>query len=250
MHRELPDSRADTLRFRHALIQEATYLGLLRAERRRLHARAAAALEAASQDRLPEVAAVLGRYYAAAENAERAVHYLELAGDHATDAFANYEAISSFNAALEMARKDETMAANSVRLHAKLANVLWRIGRLDQAAAAFRAALQLGGSVDALQRAHLYTRLGRLEMSNTQYQAAEAAYDAAEALLGGDPSGWDDATVDQWLEMMVDGRASIHVMRFDPDLLLATLERARPLLESAVRQPDGTAFTARSPCKS
>ena len=232
VHREPPDRRADTLRFRHALIQEATYLGLLRAERRRLNSRAAAAVEAASRERLPEVAAILGHYYAAAENAERAVHYLEMAGDQATDAFANYEAISSFNAALAMARKDETMAAGSVRLHAKLANVLWRIGQLDQAAAAFHAALELGGSVDALLRAHLYTRLGRLEMSNTQYEAAVAAYDAAEALLGGDPSGWDDATVDQWLEMMVDGRASIHVMRFDPDLLLATLERARPLLES------------------
>ena len=64
------------------------------------------------------------------------------------------------------------MAADAVRLHAKLANVLWRIGRLDEAAAAFRAALELGGSVDALQRAHLHTRLGRLEMSNTQYEAA------------------------------------------------------------------------------
>jgi len=232
VHREPPDSRADTLRFRHALIQEATYLGLLRAERRRLNSRAAAAVEAASRDRLPEVAAVLGQYYTAAEDAERAVPYLEMAGDHATDAFANYEAISSFNAALGMATKDQTMAADAVRLHAKLANVLWRIGRLDKAAAAFRAALELGGSVDALQRAHLYTRLGRLEMSNTQYEAAAAAFDAAEALLGDDPGSWDDATVDQWLEMMLDGRASIHSMRFEPDLMLATLERARPLLES------------------
>jgi eukaryotic-like serine/threonine-protein kinase len=190
-------------------------------------------LEAASRDRLPEVAAVLGRYYAAAEDAERAVHYLEIAGDHATDAFANYEAISSFSAALAVAeRQAPAMAADAVRLHAKLANVQWRIGRLDEAAVAFRAALQLGGSVDALQRAHLYTRLGRLEMSNGQYEAAVAAFDAAEALLGGDPSGWDDATVDQWLEMMLDGRASVHSMRFEPDLMLATLERARPLLES------------------
>ena len=232
VHREPPDSRADTFRFRHALIQEATYLGLLRAERRRLHARAAAALEAASLDRLPEVAAVLGQYYAAAEDAERAVHYLEMAGDHATDAFANYEAISSFNAALAVARQDATMAPDAVRLHAKLANVLWRIGRHDRAADAFRAALELGGSVDALQRAHLYTRLGRLELTDLQYQAAEAAFDAAEALLGDDPSDWDDATADQWLEMMIDGRAAIHVMRFEPDLLLATLERARPVLEA------------------
>ena len=156
-----------------------------------------------------------------------------MAGDHATDAFANYEAISSFNAALAVTqRKDPTMAADTVRLQAKLANVLWRIGRHDKAAAAFRAALQLGGSVDALQRAHLYTRLGRLELTNAQYEAAAAAFDAAEALLGDDPGDWDDATVDQWLEMMVDGRAAIHSMRFEPDLLLETLERARPLLES------------------
>jgi class 3 adenylate cyclase/tetratricopeptide (TPR) repeat protein len=232
VHREPPESQADTLRFRHALIQEATRLGLLRAERRRLHAQAAAALEAASRDRLPEVAAVLGQYYAAAEDAERAVHYLELAGDHATDAFANYEALSSFNAALAVTQQTATMAADAVRLHAKLANVLWRIGRHDAAAAAFRSALALGGSVDPLQRAHLYTRLGRLEMIDLQYDAAEAAFDAAEALLGDDPSGWDDATVDQWLELMIDGRASIPSTRFEPDLLLEILERARPLLES------------------
>jgi len=51
-------------------------------------------------------------------------------------------------------------------------------------------------------------------------------------LLGDDPSGWDDATVDQWLEMMIDGRAACYSMRFEPDLLLETLERARPLLQS------------------
>ena len=176
---------------------------------------------------------ILGQYYAAAEDAERAVHYLEMAGDHATDAFANYEAISSFNAALAMAAEGRDHGGRrSSGCTPSSPTCSGASARLDQAAAAFRAALELGGSVDALQRAHLYTRLGRLEMSNTQYEAAVAAYDAAEALLGGDPSGWDDATVDQWLEMMVDGRASIHVMRFDPDLLLATLERARPLLES------------------
>ena len=135
MHREPPAGPPRTFRFRHALIQEATYLGLLRAERRDLHARAAAAVEAASGDRLPEVAAVLGRHYAAAEDAEQAVHWLEMAGDHATDAFANDEAISSFRAALAVTREaNASMAADAVRLHAKLANVLWRIARHDEAA--------------------------------------------------------------------------------------------------------------------
>jgi class 3 adenylate cyclase len=233
VHREPPEGSAGTFRFRHALIQDATYLGLLRPERRALHARAAAALEAASRDRLPEVAAVLGRHYATAEDAERAVHYLELAGDHATDAFANYEAVSSFNAALAVTRRQPgTMDADAVRVHTKLASVLWRTGRRDKAGDAFRAALGLADSVDALQRAHLYTRLGRLELTYPHFEAATAAFDAAEALLGDDPGGCDDATADQWLEMMIDGRAAIHSMSSEPELLRATLERARPMLEA------------------
>src|SRR4030095_11438913 len=87
-------------RFRHALIQEATYNGLLRAERRLMHGRDAWALEAAAEGRTDEVAAVLGRHFAAAGEPGRALCYYEMAGDHATASFANDEAISSFRAAL------------------------------------------------------------------------------------------------------------------------------------------------------
>jgi class 3 adenylate cyclase/tetratricopeptide (TPR) repeat protein len=233
VHREPPAGPARVFRFRHALIQEATYLGLLRAERRDLHARAAAAVEAASGDRLPEVAAVIGRHYAAAEDAGQAVRWLEMAGDHATDAFANDEAISSFRAALVVTgRAGASMSPDAVRLYAKLANVLWRTARQAEARDAFQAALRLTGSVDALQRAHLYTRLGRLELTELCYDAAAAAFDAAEGLLGDDPGGQDDATADQWLEMMVDGRADLHVMRLETDEALAILEAARPVLEA------------------
>jgi tetratricopeptide (TPR) repeat protein len=226
VHRDPPGSAGRVFLFRHALIQEATYLGLLRAERRDLHARAAAAVEAASGDRLPEVAALLGRHYAAAEDSASAVRFLEMAGDHATDAFANDEAVASFRAALAIP------AADAVRLNAKQANVLWRVGRREEARDAYREALRLAGSHDPLLRAHLYTRLGRLELADLRYEPAAAALHAAEALLGDDPGGGDDATVDQWLEILVDGRADMHVMRFEPDLALAALEAARPLLEA------------------
>jgi len=70
--------------------------------------------------------------------------------------------------------------------------------------------------------AHLYTRLGRLEMTEARYAEATAAFDAAEALIGGTEhaeggSQADDVTVDQWLELMLDGRANLHVMRLEPD---------------------------------
>ena len=166
MHHGPPESQS-VFRFRHALIQEATYLALLRAERRDLHARAARAIESAA-GRLPEVAAILGRHYATAENAGRALHYLELAGGHATDAFANDEAIASFREALAVTEgAGDVMAEAAVRLQAKLANVLWRTARHDAARAAFHAALRLANAgprpLDPVLRAHLHTRLGRLE---------------------------------------------------------------------------------------
>jgi tetratricopeptide (TPR) repeat protein len=109
--------------------------------------------------------------------------------------------------------------------------VLWRTGRREEAKDAYRAALRLGDSLDPVLRAHLYTRLGRLELTRLDYEAAMAAFDAAEALLrGGGDVGRDAATADQWLELMIDGRADVHVMRFEPDLALEVLEAARPVL--------------------
>ena len=78
-----PGSGEPVYRFRHALIQEATYLGLLRAERRRLHGARRVGTRGDGDGRPDEVAAVLARHYAAAEVA-RALRYYEIAGDHAT----------------------------------------------------------------------------------------------------------------------------------------------------------------------
>jgi tetratricopeptide (TPR) repeat protein len=290
VHHEPPQSAKPTFRFRHALIQEATYLGLLRNDRRALHASAARALESASECQLDEVATVLGRHYAIAEDAGRALRYLELGGDHATDAFANDEAIASFREALAATGQPGTdgarrrtlggpavagspgdrsagdrsavgrlvgngqaggssaddMVAAAVRLYAKLANVLWRTARFDEARTAFRSALSLADAgarlLDPVLRAHLYIRLGRLEMTELRYLEAMAAYDAAGDLLGDDVGETDDATVDTWLELMVDGRAHLHVMRFEVDLGLAMLERARPLLAERGTPARKTAF--------
>jgi tetratricopeptide (TPR) repeat protein len=213
-------------RFRHALIQEATYNGLLRAERRLLHGRAAWALEAVSEGRTDEVAAVLGRHFAAAGEPDRALRYYEMAGDHATVSFANDEAISSFRSALAIAGEGEAAAD----LQAKLANVLWRTGRRGEAREAFRSALHVVAADDSLRRAHLLIRLGRLEVSDNHFEAAWAAYDAAEDLLGGNPEEMDAATVEEWLELMVDGRACQYTTEHQPERSLATLEAVRPVI--------------------
>jgi tetratricopeptide (TPR) repeat protein len=157
-----------------------------------------------------------------------------MAGDHATASFANDEAIASFHAALAIAAEGEA----SVDLQAKLANVLWRTGRRGQAREAFQAGLRAVPASDTVRRAHLLTRLGRLEVADNHFEAAWAAYDAAEELLGGNPEEMDAATVEEWLELMVDGRACQYSTEYRPEQALATLAAARPVLDrgSAVRK--------------
>jgi tetratricopeptide (TPR) repeat protein len=131
------------------------------------------------------------------------------------------------------------MAPDAVRLHTKLANVLWRTARRAKAAAAFRTALRLAGEgprpLDSVQRAHLQTRLGRLELTELRYQQAAKAFDAAEELLGDYVVAGradDEAAIDQWLELMIEGRANLYVSRGEPEKARAMLEQARPLLDA------------------
>ena len=230
-------------RFRHALIQEAVYNGLLGAERRLLHGRAAWALEAAAAGRTEDVAAVLGRHFAAAGETARALRYYEQAGDHATDAFANDEAIASYRAGLAIVREPAVAgqpeaASTAADLLAKMANVLWRTGRRGETREAFTEALGyteapgLAGGDGRLRRAHLLIRLGRLEETDGRHEAAWAAWDAAEPLLGENPGEQDAATAREWLELMVDGRACQYVTQHEPERALATLAAVRPVLET------------------
>lgn len=89
-------------RFRHAVIQETVYRSLLRRNRRQLHGRVARALEAMYPDRREDLAATLALHFRAAGQPQEAVGYFTLAGDQAKSAYANAEAIVSYQAALEM----------------------------------------------------------------------------------------------------------------------------------------------------
>jgi tetratricopeptide (TPR) repeat protein len=225
-----------TYRFRHALIQEATYRGLLRPERQRLHGRAAWALEAMSEGRVGEVAAVIGHHFAVAGKAQLAVKYFDLAGDHAVLAFANDEAISSFRSALDIIDHDRSAnkatARLGVDLRAKLAQVLWHIGRSSEAREALDEAVRLADPADSLQRARLQYLLGRLESYYRCYDASLAAFDRALEQLAEPPRGQEDASIALWLQVMVEGMAVVHLQRKEPHLAMAVLTSARPVLDA------------------
>ena len=83
-------------RFKHALIQEAAYRTLVTADRNRLHRDAARWLEARYDGREEEVAGLLAHHWLAADDEDKAVTYLTIAGDRARQEYALDEAIGDY----------------------------------------------------------------------------------------------------------------------------------------------------------
>ncbi len=213
---EVGGSTVHVYRFRHALIREATYSGLLRSQRRQLHTRAAWELEARSEGRLEEVAAVLGGHFAAAGQADRAAHYLELAGDRAARILANDEAIDLYHqalAAIETGGKalaagrgdlGQAQITSGAAVSGKLAAVLMLIDRFDEARAAVLDGLASTPAEDTLRAAKLHHLLARIEMQDNRPGAEAEALEAAEKLVGSCGLDDDQARVDVWLAVQID----------------------------------------------
>jgi TOMM system kinase/cyclase fusion protein len=88
--------------FKHALIQDIAYESLLRSTRQGYHRRI---VEVLVED-FPEMAEtqpeLLAHHYSRGGNTEKAVEYLQLAGQQASQRSANKEAVSHFTTALEL----------------------------------------------------------------------------------------------------------------------------------------------------
>ena len=227
-------------RFRHSLIQEATYKGLLRDDRRLLHARAAWDLETSSGERLDEVATVLGHHFDLAGEPGRAAHYLEMAGDHAASAFANDEAVASYRYALDLLTREELGPAgptsgSTVRaqteIRGKLGTVLVLTGHYAEASEMFQDALAGVDADDRIQAARLHNRLGWAELDRHEYVAAARAFEAALTGLGHVTRDMGPEILDLWIESQL-GQAEIHYWQDEPDQLAAVLAIVGPWFEA------------------
>lgn len=236
---ELRRSPEPVYRFRHALIQEATYRGLVRERRRELHTRAAWGLEELSAERLQEVAGVLGHHFAMAGEHGRAAHYLELAGDHAASGFANDEAVSSYRRAVELlgpvvgpGAPGAEGTTKSTEVRAKLVEVLLHSGRYPEARQVLEEGLSLLGPDETFWAARLQALRGRVETADHRYEDALAAFDLASNLLGPEPECLDQKSLDLWLEIQLDGKAVLYYWLNQPDKAGTILSVASPVVEA------------------
>jgi tetratricopeptide (TPR) repeat protein len=94
--------RLSQYRFQHNLFQKYLYNELDEAGREYLHEDVGNALEVLFGDLVDEIAVQLARHFTEAGNTEKARTYLEQAGRQAADRFANDEAITYINQALDL----------------------------------------------------------------------------------------------------------------------------------------------------
>ncbi len=88
--------------FKHALIQEVAYNSLLLKRRREIHERIGQAIEEIYAERLEEFYEMLAYHFERAGVPEKAVKYLQLAGERATRLSAHEEAIAHLNRGVEL----------------------------------------------------------------------------------------------------------------------------------------------------
>lgn len=86
--------------FKHALTQEVAYGSLLSERRAKLHERVGNAIEECFAGSLEDHLTDLAHHYSLSTNKQKAIHYLKLAGEHASQQSANREAVTFLRRAL------------------------------------------------------------------------------------------------------------------------------------------------------
>lgn len=149
--------------FKHVLIQEAAYAGLVESHRRELHQRAARWLEERFPSDPGEVAGLLARHWQAARDDDRAATYLVMAADRARAEHALDEAIGQYRALLPILERRGERQQMAIVLF-KLAIALHFDLRFGEANAAYQEAFELWqpGAPSSLPTATLVIASDRL----------------------------------------------------------------------------------------
>lgn len=231
--------------FSHALIQEAAYGSLARADRRALHRAAGEILEALTADQADETASTLAYHFARADLPDRAFDYQLRAADRAARSFANREAIDLYRAALEGTGAETAEPEQVAQAYERFGGVLELVGRIDDAIAAFDRALAGTAADDAIRQARMHRHLGTAHRLARRIAEARGSFGTATAILDGVLAAErDEAWWAERLDLLLD-RAWLHYFWGTLSELAAVLEECAPEIERYGNPAQRTRYYAR-----
>ncbi len=181
-----PDA-PDTLRFRHNMLRDAAYEGLPFARRRQLHALAGEVLERRAGASSAEIAGLLALHFGHAGRNREAWSYARLAADRARAVYANVEAVSFLEQALEAARPlGDIPAGDLLSVTEALGDSRTRLGEFGAAAETYRSARRWAST--ATERAQLHYKVALSTERSSEYALTLRMLTLAERSLGEDDS--------------------------------------------------------------
>jgi eukaryotic-like serine/threonine-protein kinase len=219
-----------TLVFKHALTRDVAYDGMLASRRRELHGRVAAIMER-SGDRQLEHPELLGYHLARSAEPGRAIPHLAVAGDRASERYANEEAVALYQQAISLAEQlhADGYPDSYMTTCERLGTVLERLCRYDEATDAYDRALAI--ETDPLGRARLHHLCGFAEDGAHRYPRAVARCDLAEQALGPLPESPTTEWFTTWYDVQ-DLRMDVLYWLGDTEELARLIERTRPLIDA------------------
>src|SRR5215213_119959 len=189
------------LAFKHVLIRDVAYGMLPKVVRARKHFEVGAFIEERAGDRTDEVVSLLAEHYGRAATLgreggasseelipirERAMRFLEEAGDAAALLYSNREAVSHYRHARGVGA--ELDPAVPVRIGEKLGDVSLRLGRVDEAIAVWLECLDWHRVEEDLERvADLHRKIGAALSHKGERKAAIEHYQKGINLLKDGP---------------------------------------------------------------
>ena len=181
--------------FKHALVKDAAYQGLLRSKRLQLHKVIAEIVERDFQQMAERNPELLAYHYREAGDVEKSIPFSFKAGDEAAGRYAPAEASAHYQSALEMAKEiTDTKKSARIQIKAilKLAKVIVKRDQLESNLASLEQARKLAEAINHPVRlcqiqywiGRSYYVMGRFELAA---EFARLALDIAET-LGNDDS--------------------------------------------------------------
>ena len=227
----------ENYRFVHGKIGEIAEAALPHEIRRTMHHRLAEAFEAvyAVGEAREDNRSAIGRHWALAGQAQKAVPHLRAAADRARQFHSVAEAIALYGAALrEVAalRAGQDASADwhreALALNEHHGDVLALRNRHAEARAAFDRAIEDSeGNRETLARLH--RKRGKTYEIEHDHDEALCAYERAEAALG-ERDALSDAARNEWIRIILD-RAWVYYWLDRPEKIDAELETVRPFVE-------------------
>lgn len=147
---ESPNAASAQWKFRHALVHEVAYGGLIAAKRQMLHARVLHAMELQNRDNAQDVVESLAHHAFNAAQWNEAVRYLSQAGDKAVELSAFREAGAFLEQALQALKhlpQDEARIRQGIDIRLKLRPIFGATADYDRLEHSLAEAESLAGSI-------------------------------------------------------------------------------------------------------